>query len=268
MSRARLLVHHTRLAFQGAATCLIRKARAPFGEGLSGAVPSAQPLHRRYATGLFVCLLCATARFFFPPLEKPSHLILAQLFDPALLVEREGWELFAPPGPRDGNIYSANATRSGVGSGDLGDLGGFGAETPHQMAEWMEIGGAEILVLALLSLLLFFLMTTSILMPIPNGCFNPLFLLGAVTGRLQGQIIRVAIFWAAGREAADALPAEVRSRRDLGAISAWSLGMSSPRHLAPISRRSRRDLGRISGARARDEARDVQEAEGGHPPTP
>ena len=242
MPRDRLVDHHARIALQGAATCLIRKAPASFGKALSGAVPSAQPLHRRYATGLFVCLLCATARFFFPPLEKPAHLILAQLFDPALLVEREGWGLFAPPGPRNGNIYSTNATRTGVGSGDLGDLGEFAAETPNQMAEWMEIGGAEILVLAMLSLLLFFLMTTSILMPIPNGCFNPLFLLGAVTGRLQGQIIRVVIFWAAGREVANALPAEVQYRRDLGAISARSPGVNSTRDLAPISCRSRRDL--------------------------
>ena len=41
--------------------------------------------------------------------------------------------------------------------------------------------------LALFSLIELILMILSIAMPVPNGCFMPLFILGAATGRLYGE---------------------------------------------------------------------------------
>ena len=128
-----------------------------------------QPPCPRFATGLLVCAVITATRFLVPLTRREALNQLAQLFADAGLDQRDTHGLTRE------STTSHDHWRFWCGKATADDL--------HAEC-------SPVLTLSLFSVVMLGLHLCSIVLPLPSGCFMPLFILGASTGRLYGSLLR------------------------------------------------------------------------------
>ena len=141
---------------------------------------------RRFTTGLSVCLACTTLRYIFPPMGVSQHSLLSDLFTHRPLdAAGAHWQMWDGHEPADG-------------------AHGHGRTAP-----------GTLLALGVFAALELLLLISSIVLPIPNGCFFPIFVVGAASGRLYAELAQMVLGYDS-----DELPAAVVSVVGAAALAA------------------------------------------------
>lgn len=119
---------------------------------------------RRFTTGLSVCLACTTLRYIFPPMGVSQHSLLSDLFTHRPLdAAGSHWQMWDGLELADG-------------------VHGHGRTAP-----------VTLLALGVFAALELLLLISSIVLPIPNGCFFPIFVVGAASGRLYAEVAQLLL---------------------------------------------------------------------------
>ena len=138
-----------------------------------------RPVAPRVATTFAVCTFAAACKFLLPMGGVEGTDLLDGLFDQEDLPG-------LPVGRQDTNASDTAAVAATSWSICATPLRGL-LSTPHAWDDVVcsPLVGLSLFILVELPLLLF-----SIVLPVPNGCFMPIFILGAATGRLHGALLR------------------------------------------------------------------------------
>ena len=146
---------------------------------------------RRFVTGLSVCFVCATLRFVFPPMGVTKHTLLNDLFTHRPLHVHGNWHFWAYQGADGPRPACGPAGTLWDGYPACGPADGYPdpSDDPSDPSDPSDRG--SLLVLLTFTVAELLLLISSIVLPIPNGCFFPIFVIGAASGRLYAEIAQL-----------------------------------------------------------------------------